>query len=183
MHFCGNAPAAIEFHHSRRQCALRRRPHQSRPADADPATSLPRGTVHYLPHQVPHRASLPTTRSRCTTTATSAIDVELSFEFEADFADIFEVRGEKRTAAVRFCRKIVDAASVTLAYQGLDHIRRSYACRVLDGCMHAPHEGGITVPVHLEPQGETSASRSPVECRARRKPTQRRTSTMKRCSR
>ena len=57
--------------------------------------SLPRGTVHI------YRAKF-LTESVCYDRITlnnysdSAIDVEVSFAFDADFADIFEVRGEKR---------------------------------------------------------------------------------------
>src|SRR5579871_525943 len=43
-----------------------------------------------------------------------AVDGELSFEFEADFADIFEVRGEKRQRRGEKLPEIVDRSAVTL---------------------------------------------------------------------
>jgi glycogen debranching enzyme len=91
------------------------------------------------------------------------IDADLSFEFEADFADIFEVRGEKRARRGEIMPEVVDRSSVTLEYEGLDHIRRS--TRV--DCSMKPcstHEGGINIPIHLDPQGETTFTLT-MECR------------------
>jgi glycogen debranching enzyme len=56
----------------------------------------------------------------------SLIPVELSFtlQYDADFADIFEVRGLKRSARGRRLPDIVAADHVTLAYRGLDRVTR-----------------------------------------------------------
>lgn len=81
------------------------------------------------------------------------IDVELSLEFDADFADIFEVRGEKRRRRGQLLPDEINRNSITLNYEGLDHIHR--ATRV--ECSHpvcSANEGGITIPVHLEAQQE-----------------------------
>jgi glycogen debranching enzyme len=91
------------------------------------------------------------------------IDADLSFEFEADFADIFEVRGEKRARRGEIMPEVVDRSSVTMEYEGLDHIRRS--TRV--DCSMKPcstQEGGINIPIHLDPQGETTFTLT-MECR------------------
>jgi glycogen debranching enzyme len=87
----------------------------------------------------------------------------LSFDFEADFADIFEVRGEKRARRGETLPEVVERGSVSLEYQGLDHIRRvtRVECSAVS-C--STHEGGITVPIHLEPQSETSLVLT-IECR------------------
>jgi glycogen debranching enzyme len=92
-----------------------------------------------------------------------AIQVELSFEFEADFADIFEVRGEKRKHRGEILAEIVDRSGVTLEYQGLDHVRRStrVECSV-DAA--ATEEGVIRVPVELDPQSEMTFQMT-IECR------------------
>jgi glycogen debranching enzyme len=83
------------------------------------------------------------------------LDVEVSFEFEADFADIFEVRGEKRPHRGDRLPEEIGRTSVTLVYQGLDHIRRT--TRVESSIATAAlHAGGIVVPLHLEPRSETS---------------------------
>ncbi len=55
----------------------------------------------------------------------TSCDIDLSFEFEADFADIFEVRGEKRPRRGRRLPDEIDRDGVLIAYEGLDHIRRS----------------------------------------------------------
>ncbi len=83
------------------------------------------------------------------------LDVDVSFAFEADFADIFEVRGEKRARRGEKIPEELGQSSVTLAYEGLDHIRRT--TRVECSLPYAKaHSGGITVPIHLEPRGEAS---------------------------
>jgi glycogen debranching enzyme len=48
----------------------------------------------------------------------------LSLHFEADFADIFEVRGTKRRAKGTFLDDWVDGGNVVLTYEGLDGVRR-----------------------------------------------------------
>lgn len=52
------------------------------------------------------------------------VDVSLEFEFDSDFADMFEVRGTRRTRyGTRLAPKIGED-SITLAYHGLDAILR-----------------------------------------------------------
>jgi glycogen debranching enzyme len=115
---------------------------------------LPRGTVHI------YRTKF-LTELVCYDQLTlnnygeDAIDVDVSLEFEADFADIFEVRGEKRAHRGEKLPEEVGRSTVTLTYQGLDHIRRNTRVE----CSLSPckaHTGGITVPIHLEARGEVS---------------------------
>lgn len=92
-----------------------------------------------------------------------AIDVDLSLEFDADFADIFEVRGEKRQHKGEIQPDEVDRCAVTLNYEGLDHVHRTTRVE----CSHpscVAHEGGISIPVHLEPQQELPFTIK-IECR------------------
>lgn len=52
------------------------------------------------------------------------VDISLEFEFDSDFADMFEVRGTKRTKyGTRLAPKVTDD-SILLAYHGLDAILR-----------------------------------------------------------
>jgi glycogen debranching enzyme len=82
------------------------------------------------------------------------VDVELSFAFGADFADIFEVRGQKRThRGVRLPEKI-DRSSVTLAYQGLDQVLRHTRIECSPLCC-VVRASEIFVPMRLAPQQET----------------------------
>jgi glycogen debranching enzyme len=116
--------------------------------------SLPRGTVHI------YRAKFLTNlicydQIVLSNYGEAAIDVELSFDFEADFADIFEVRGEKRKRRGDKRPSEIGRSSVTLIYDGLDHIRRTTRVECsLPSCQ--PHDGGITVPLHVEAHGEVS---------------------------
>jgi glycogen debranching enzyme len=114
---------------------------------------LPRGTVHI------YRAKF-LTETVCFDQITVnnygdiAIDVDISFDFEADFADIFEVRGEKRKRRGDKLPADVGRTSVTLGYEGLDHIRRS-TCVECSTAACETESGGITVPLHIEARGET----------------------------
>ena len=81
------------------------------------------------------------------------IEVELSLEFDADFADIFEIRGEKRKRKGEILDEAVESNAVTLSYQGLDHVRRRTRIECSAPQCQA-HEGGLHIPLRLEPQGE-----------------------------
>lgn len=115
--------------------------------------SLPRGTVHI------YRTKF-LTEMVCYDQITvnnygdSAIDVEFAFDFEADFADIFEVRGEKRMHRGDKLPQEIGRSSVTLAYNGLDHIRRT--TRVVCSAPCESNDGVIAIPLHIEAHGETS---------------------------
>ena len=114
--------------------------------------SLPRGTVHI------YRTKFLTDlvcydRITLHNYGEAPLDVEMTFEFEADYADIFEVRGEKRAKrGVRLPQEI-DRRSVTLAYEGLDQVRRTtrVECSPVS-CV--TQTGSITIPIHLEPGNE-----------------------------
>ena len=54
----------------------------------------------------------------------------LRFEFAADFADMFEVRGYRRVQRGRMQPAIHDANGVTLRYEGLDGVLRACALGV-----------------------------------------------------
>ncbi len=57
---------------------------------------------------------------RITNFSLRRVCLPLTISFDADYADIFEVRGSKRPARGRRLENTVSAAEVTLAYQGLD---------------------------------------------------------------
>ena len=121
--------------------------------ELDSGQTLPRGTVHV------YRTKF-LTETVCYDQITlnnygeSAIDVEVSFDFDADFADIFEVRGEKRQRRGQKLREDVRSNAVVLAYEGLDHIRRTTRIECSLPC--EPHEGGVTFPLHIEARSEVS---------------------------
>jgi glycogen debranching enzyme len=55
---------------------------------------------------------------------TEDLQFDLILEFEADFADIFEVRGHAREKRGQFLEPSIEQSSVTLAYKGLDGLLR-----------------------------------------------------------
>ena len=61
---------------------------------------------------------------RLTNYATVPLKLTLQYEFEADFSDIFELRGLRRRERGRFLRPRVHPAAVTFAYRGLDDLTR-----------------------------------------------------------
>ncbi len=83
------------------------------------------------------------------------IDIEISFVFDADFADIFEVRGQKRERRGEILPQEVDQSGIALAYEGLDDVLRltRITCSAANCTMGDKH---MKVPLHLRPQEETS---------------------------
>jgi glycogen debranching enzyme len=82
------------------------------------------------------------------------VAVDLLFIFGADFADIFEVRGQKRERRGVRLPEEIGPCGVTLVYEGLDHVTR----RTRIECSPAPcsvRVSDITVPICLEPHQET----------------------------
>jgi glycogen debranching enzyme len=119
--------------------------------DLESGAFLPRGTVHiyrtkFLTEQVCYD------QITLNNYGDSAIDVEISFSFDADFADIFEVRGEKRKRRGQKLPPEVRRSSVNLAYEGLDDIRRTTCIECSISC--EVHQDEIIIPVHLEARGE-----------------------------
>jgi len=116
--------------------------------------SLPRGTIHI------YRTKFLTElicydQITLTNFSDTSIDIEISFEFGAVFADIFEVRGEKRKRRGEKLPEERGRSSITLAYDGLDHIRRSTRVECSIG-QCTQFDGGIAVPLHIEARGELS---------------------------
>jgi glycogen debranching enzyme len=85
---------------------------------------IPRGTVHlyrskFLDEGICYE------QFRLTNYGLTPVEFSLSFEFGADFADIFEVRGTERHQKGRFQSTRVESDKVALNYLGLDSVFRS----------------------------------------------------------
>lgn len=86
-------------------------------------TFLPRGTLHISRTKLLWQA-------RCheqfqfTNYSLNPLILSFSIQFEADFADIFEVRGELRPQRGVMTRTLLKSKAVVFEYQGLDHIKR-----------------------------------------------------------
>ena len=52
------------------------------------------------------------------------VSLDLGYAFAADFADMFEVRGQKREQRGRTLKEEIDGARIVLGYRGLDRITR-----------------------------------------------------------
>ena len=94
--------------------------------------------------------------------AVEAISFELILEFEADFADIFEVRGHRREKRGQILEPRLGESAVTLGYLGLDGLVRETKVEV------RPTPAAITfnqmrVPILLGP-GEQSLITIRVQC-------------------
>jgi len=86
---------------------------------------VPRGIVHIFRSKFLHEhrcfESL-----RVSNYGLGQVRLTLTIRFEADFADIFEVRGTVRPRRGRLLDPRIEASRVTLAYEGLDHaVRRT----------------------------------------------------------
>jgi glycogen debranching enzyme len=75
---------------------------------------------------------------------------DLLFEFAADFADIFELRGCKRSNRGRLFEPQLGQSSVTLLYQGLDGVLRKTKLEV-SGAPPNVTTGQIRIPLTLTP--------------------------------
>jgi glycogen debranching enzyme len=107
----------------------------------DGRTAIPRGALHlsrtrFLWH------GLCFERLRVHNYGLLPIPVRLSFSVDADFADLFEVRGKKRDRRGRRLEPVTSKDGISLGYEGLDRVDRWLTVR----CAPAPtaiHPGEI----------------------------------------
>jgi glycogen debranching enzyme len=81
------------------------------------------------------------------------LDISLTLEFAADFADIFEVRGEERRRRGQLLKPRVTEDAAELAYEGLDGVAR----RTLIECQPRPTRisgSELQLEAHLEGRSE-----------------------------
>jgi glycogen debranching enzyme len=85
------------------------------------------------------------------------VSFELVMQFEADFVDIFEVRGHQRSRHGERFEPLVDDSSLTFSYKGLDGILR--VTRVTSTLVPSRVTASeMRFVLHLEPQAETTFS-------------------------
>lgn len=95
--------------------------------------------------------------------------VKLSITVEADFADLFEVRGKKRDRRGRRLETIMSKEGFSLGYEGLDHVDR----RLTVHCVPAPtavHPGEIQCETLLS-AGDAVQWDLTIACEVDRHPT------------
>ena len=86
--------------------------------ESEEGRSLARGTIEVRRQRV--LADVLEEKLRVTNYNVFPVTLELVYQFEADFADIFEVRGQHRERRGRLLEPVADASSITYAYEGLD---------------------------------------------------------------
>ena len=101
-------------------------------------------------------------RIRVQNYTTETVELSLSFQFAADFADIFEVRGGNRARRGRLLEPVLLEGGIQIRYEGLDKIVRTTTLRV-SGTQSRIAAGEICSVLRLETGrvGEISIS---MEC-------------------
>ncbi len=84
---------------------------------------LPRGTIHISRIKFLYQARQ-LECLRFTNYSFTPLALKFWIQFEADFADIFEVRGEKRPQSGSMTATTLNDKTVYWEYQGLDHVKR-----------------------------------------------------------
>jgi glycogen debranching enzyme len=124
-------------------------------------TVLPRGTVHIFRSKILWKRTCQE-RLRIHNYGRAAMDFSFSLEFDADFADIFELRGTTRERRGRRLETEIAQDGVVLAYEGLD--RRPRRTRIVfDPPPTRLSESAANYQIRLEP-GEDASYRWAIAC-------------------
>lgn len=123
-------------------------------------SAIPHGTLHiyrskFLAEGICYE------QLRLTNHGLTAINVSLSFEFGADYADIFEVRGTPRGKKGTIEPAQVDRDAVRLCYHGLDSVARSTTLHFSPRPSRLT-ESSAQYEVHLAPSAESTISATVV---------------------
>ena len=122
---------------------------------------IPRGTVHVFRSKILWEKTCHE-RLRIHNYGRGAVDVLLSIEFDADFADIFELRGMSRERRGQRLETQVKPESVVLGYEGLDgRVRRTRI--VFDPLPTRLTESAASFRTQLE-AGEEATYRCAIAC-------------------
>ena len=119
----------------------------------DGRISIPRGSVHVFRSRFLWKG-VSYERFRLSNYSLAKVKMTLSIRFEADFADIFEVRGQKRARKGTVLPNVLKDDLWVLRYEGLDKVTREARIHFSP----APKEvttSQATFGIELEPKGET----------------------------
>jgi glycogen debranching enzyme len=116
---------------------------------------LPRNTVHLERAAVVYDGGCHT-RLTLRNYELDPVDLVVSVGFEADFADVFEVRGVRREKRGTMHEARVDGGRVSLGYTGLDGVIRRTAIS-FDRATTALTANRAEFTVHLPPAGRTTS--------------------------
>lgn len=130
--------------------------------------SIPRGSLHLARTRFLWQGHC-FERLRIHNYSLLTMPVRISFTVEADFADLFEVRGKKRDRRGRRLETIMSKEGFSLGYEGLDEVER----RLTVHCVPAPtavRSGEIEFETLLE-AGEAVQWDLTISCEVDRQPT------------
>jgi glycogen debranching enzyme len=119
----------------------------------DGRISIPRGSVHVFRSRFLWKG-VSYERFRLSNYSLAKVKMTLSIRFEADFADIFEVRGQKRARKGTVLPNVLKDDLWVLSYEGLDKVTREARIHFTP----APKEvtaAQATFGIELDPKGET----------------------------
>ena len=116
--------------------------------------AIPRGSVHVFRAKVLWDGGCHE-RLRIHNYGLSAVDITLTIDFDADYRDIFEVRGTQRDKRGERLRADMTDDAVLLAYDGLDHCIRGTQL-VFEPRPTELSSSHARYVLHLEPRGEAS---------------------------
>src|SRR6266536_252805 len=122
---------------------------------------IPRGTLHVFRSRILWKKTCHE-RLRIHNYGRAAVDVSFAIEFDADFADIFELRGMKRERRGRRLETEVTKDRLVLGYEGLDNrLRRTRI--VFDPPPTRLNESVATFQIRLE-AGKDASYRCAIAC-------------------
>ncbi len=122
---------------------------------------IPRGTVHVFRSKILWEKTC-YERVRIHNYGRAAVDLSFAIEFDADFVDIFELRGTKRERRGRRLETQVNRDHLVLAYQGLDNCLRRTRI-IFDPAPSRLTETAATFYIRLE-AGEAANYRCAIGC-------------------
>jgi glycogen debranching enzyme len=116
--------------------------------------TIPRGSVHVFRSKVLWDGACHE-RLRIHNYGLAAVEIALTLDFDADYRDIFEVRGAHRERRGRHLPTDVTNDAVLLAYEGLDHCVRGTQF-VFDPPPTELSQSRARYVLHLEPRSEAT---------------------------
>jgi glycogen debranching enzyme len=122
---------------------------------------IPRGTVHFFRSKILWERTCHE-RLRIHNYGRAAVELSFSIEFDADFVDIFELRGTKRERRGRRLETQVQRDQLVLGYEGLDNCLRRTRI-VFDPPPTRLTESAAAFQIRLE-SGEAANFRCAIAC-------------------
>ncbi len=111
---------------------------------------LPHGTIHVLRSRI-LGDGFSIDRFRLSNHSRQTVEIPIGIRFQADFVDLFEVRGVARTAHGAMLPARVRPADCVLGYRGLDHVERRTSVR-WSRTPDAARVGEVEFQFRLEPR-------------------------------